>query len=143
MKIWVDNGLWNTSLWMILCLAYQIAQRVTDILAKSSLDSVSDMTKSHYFTEGSSLEHICSVISSSAKAHTHHATEQFSNECLQESSAPQMEELVVSTIPLRHRTSPVGKECCARRHKKTRSFDGTCASRIHSTQNKAARRYWI
>src|SRR5438105_398750 len=100
MNKWVDRGLWNSSSWIIFLRAYQMAHRVTATLAKSSRNSVSIIAKSHYFAEGSSFMHMCSVTPSSARAHIHLVIKQSMNECLHESSCPQIEHALVVAIYL-------------------------------------------
>jgi hypothetical protein len=109
-------------LWLLAC---QIAHNVTSIRIRSSFFIVSIMKKSHCLAAGSVESEMCSVTSSSDNAQTHRAKLHSCNECIHESSCPQIEHAAESAILRRCLTSLVSRECCASLHKKWQIFDGT------------------
>src|SRR4051794_32584409 len=110
---------------MTFLLACQIAHKVTTILVKSPWSMECIIEKTHWRVEGSVDMLMCSTIVGFERAHTHLDMVHSISECPHELSCPHMEQTLDDAIFLWCRTSPVGSEHCARRHRQTRTFEGT------------------
>ena len=123
---------------MFSCIAFrracQIAQSVTPTLVVSSCVIARNKADSQALACGSCTLQTKSVDSSGANAQTHFAILHSTREWNHESSSPQMPHVLTADIFRCFRTSFVGKDWRARRHRKTLILDGTCTchSLVHS-----------